>query len=277
MINILTIDVEDYFHVLGLSSVIRKEEWDSYPQRVMENTLRLLHILKSYNIKATFFVLGWVAERYPELVEEILRHGHEVASHGYSHDPIYRQTGEEFHVELKRSKEILEGISGEKVIGYRASNFSITEQTLWALDILVEEGFEYDSSIYPIKYDRYGLPNARRFPHVICRGSRYKIWEFPPSTFRILGRNLPIAGGGYFRLYPYWVTARFIKQVNRRGYPALVYIHPWELDPDQPRFKPELKNRFRHYVNLDKAEGNLRRLLREFRFTSISSLLKSTI
>ncbi|RKY00311.1 polysaccharide deacetylase family protein [Candidatus Poribacteria bacterium] len=273
MINILTIDVEDYFHVLGLSSVIKKSEWEDCPQRVYGNTLRLLDILEASGVKATFYVLGWVAERRPELVDEMLRRGHEIASHGYSHAPIYEQTREEFHADLVRSKEILEGISGCKVIGYRAPSFSITERTLWALDVLIEEGFEYDSSIYPIRYDRYGISSAERFPHLIHRGKR-SIWEFPPSTLRFLGRNLPVAGGGYFRLYPYRITAGFIRRMNRKGYPVLVYLHPWEIDPAQPRFKPRFRDRFRHYVNLSKTEGKLIRLLKEFRFAGISHFIK---
>ncbi len=272
MENTLTIDVEDYYHVSGMKSVIRREDWESYPRRVVENTRKILRILDAYQVKATFFILAIVAEQQPELVEAIHEAGHEIASHGYGHELVYKQTEVQFRQDVLRSKRILEEVIGEPIFGYRAPSFSIVQTTPWALDILLQEGFRYDSSIYPIQHDRYGVPNAQRFPHVVRDKGREVLWEFPPCTYRLLGRNIPMAGGGYLRFFPYSLTKACIRALNRKGLPAMVYLHPWELDPDQPRFKPELKNRIRHYINLNKTESRLKRLLDNFTFTTISNV-----
>lgn len=274
MKNTLSIDVEDYYHVSGLKSVIPKENWDTYPQRVVENTRKILHIFDAYNVKATFFILGIVAEKHPELVEGIHKAGHEVASHGYGHELVYEQTESQFRQDLLRSKRILEEITGEPVLGYRAPSFSIVQTTPWALDVLLELGFRYDSSIYPIQHDRYGIPHAERTPHVVHSNGKDVLWEFPPCTYRVIGKNIPMAGGGYFRFFPYRLTKACLRSLNKRGLSAMVYLHPWELDPDQPQFKPELKNRFRHYINLDKTESRLIQLVQDFPFTTIVAVFR---
>ena len=269
MKNVLSIDVEDYYHVSGLKSVIRREDWGTYPQRVVENTQKILRILDTPDVKATFFILGIVAEQHPKLVEEIHEAGHEVASHGYGHQLVYDQTESQFRRDLLQSKHILEAITGKPVLGYRAPSFSIIRTTLWALDVLLELGFRYDSSIFPIQHDRYGIPSAQRFPYIVHRNGADVLWEFPPCTYKLFGKNIPMAGGGYFRFFPYRLTKSCIRSLNQQGLPAMVYLHPWELDPDQPRFKPELKNRFRHYINLDKTEPRLKQLLRDFQLTTV--------
>ncbi len=270
MKNMLSIDVEDYYHVSGLSSVIRRADWENYPKRVVENTHKILRLLDVHNTKATFFILGIVAESFPELVKAIHKAGHEIASHGYGHQPVYELTETQFQQDLQRSVYTLEGITSEPIKGYRAPSFSIIETTRWALDVLLDLGFRYDSSIYPIQYDRYGWPNAQRFPHVVKSHGDDVLWEFPPCTIRALGRNIPIAGGGYFRFFPYRFTKACIQKLNAKGLPAMVYLHPWEFDPDQPKFKPEFKNRIRHYLNLDKTESRFSELLKDFTFTTIS-------
>ena len=228
-------------------------------------------------MKATFFILGIVAEQHPELVQDIHKVGHEIASHGYGHELVYELTETQFRQDLLRSMRILEEITGGPILGYRAPSFSIVQKTPWALDILLELGFRYDSSIYPIQYDRYGIPNAQRFPHVVHSNGEKVLWEFPPCTYRLLGRNVPIAGGGYFRFFPYSLTRACIRSLHKKGLPAMVYLHPWELDSGQPRFKPELKNRIRHYINLDKTEPRLKQLLRDFTFTTVSDFVMSQL
>lgn len=271
--NALTFDVEDYFQVAALAEAVRREDWHSMEYRVEANTDRILDLLSGYGVKATFFVLGWVAEKSPELVRRIQRGGHEIASHGYSHQLVYNQTPEEFREETRRSKETLEDITGEPVSGYRAASYSITQKSRWALDILAEEGITWDSSIFPVHHDRYGMPGTPRWPHVLETDSGYKLAEFPLSTLKFPAYTLPIAGGGYFRLFPYWFSRWGLGSINRQRKPFVFYLHPWEVDPDQPRLDVKWLSRFRHYNNLDVCEQRLSRLLENFRFTTMSQVL----
>lgn len=279
MINALTIDVEDYFHVTAFEKYVKYEDWDIYPSRVKTNTLKILNMLEEFSVKATFFILGWVAEKHPSIIKEIQRSGHEIACHGYNHELIYNITPESFRQDIKKAKMLLEDICGEKVNCYRAPSYSITEESLWALDILIEEGFTHDSSIFPVHHDIYGIPNARRFPHEIKRPSGV-IKEFPISTleFRISNFRfrIPISGGGYLRLFPVWLIKRAINYVNEHEkQPVILYFHPWEIDPEQPRINAGIKSRFRHYINLDKTAGKAKHLLSSFKFAPISQVLKT--
>ncbi|RNC67218.1 MAG: DUF3473 domain-containing protein [Desulfuromonadales bacterium] len=278
MVNALTIDVEDYFQVNAFAGVVKREAWASYPLRVAANTCRILDILDEFAVKATFFVLGWVAERVSGLVAEIRRRGHEIASHGYGHELIYQIGPKRFREDVRRSKAILEDQAGEGLKGYRAPSYSITRESLWALDILVEEGFTYDSSIFPIIHDTYGVPDAQRFPHTITTATG-SIREFPLTTlpFRGMGREirLPIAGGGYLRLLPAQLIRRGIGTINEKErQPAVLYLHPWEIDPDQPRISAGLKSRFRHYLNLHRTEAKLRHLLGTIPFAPMGEVLQ---
>lgn len=270
--NILTIDVEEWFHTSRLEPFIAMEQWETMESRVIPQVQRCLELLETHQTKATFFVLGWVAERYSSLVREIDALGHEIASHGYRHRLIYNLSLNKFQEYTVRSKQILEHLIGKPVLGYRATSFSIVSYTLWALDIIKEAGFVYDSSIYPIRHDIYGLDGFPRHPFALDNG----LIEIPPSTFRILGNNIPFAGGGYFRLYPYWLTQKGIQRLNRDGYPAVVYLHPWELDPDCPRIEDaDRRTRFRQYINLDKTDGRLRQVLTNFKFGSVREYLQN--
>jgi polysaccharide deacetylase family protein (PEP-CTERM system associated) len=272
MMNMLTVDVEDYYHVSSFETVIRPEDWDCYESRVERNTYRILDILDAYDTKATFFVLGWVAERHPGLVRELTQRGHEVASHGYSHRRIYTQTPAQFREETRRSKGIIEEIIEQPIIGYRAASYSITNKSLWALDILVEEGFLYDSSIFPIVHDRYGIPDAKRYAHFMQNRSGL-LYEYPLSTIKVGKVNIPIGGGGYLRIFPYFLNKWGIKRLNNvERQPAIVYLHPWELDPEQPRLKSSVLSHFRHYHNLHKTEEILRSLLQDFQFGKMKDL-----
>jgi len=273
--NALTIDVEDYFQVAALAEAVKREDWHSMEYRVEANTQRILSLLDRHNAKATFFTLGWVAEKSPELVRTIQKEGHEIASHGYSHQLIYNQTPEVFRDETRRSKAILEDITGEPITGYRAASYSITNESRWALDILAEEGFVWDSSIFPVRHDRYGMPGTPRWPHTLTTDKGYKLAEFPLSTLKLPGYTLPIAGGGYFRLFPYWFSQWGLGSLNRQGQPFVFYLHPWEVDPGQPRLDVKWFSRFRHYNNLDVCEARLARLLKHFRFTTMSEVLKA--
>lgn len=277
MINALTIDVEDYFQVNAFANHVRQEEWDSYPLRVEGNTRRILDILDSFSITATFFVLGWIAERLPSLTKEIHRRGHEIASHGYAHELIYQIGPERFRADIRRSKALLEDQCGERVNGYRAPSYSITAQSLWAADILVEEGFIYDSSIFPVMHDTYGIPDAERFLHSLQTAAGPLV-EFPLTTlpFRLGWKKvrLPIAGGGYLRLFPVSFISQGITAINTREHqPAVLYFHPWEIDPGQPRIKSGFRSRFRHYLNLDKTEGKLRKIFSDFQFSPMCRLI----
>jgi polysaccharide deacetylase family protein (PEP-CTERM system associated) len=273
--NALTIDVEDYFQVAALAEAVKSEDWHSMEYRVEANTNRLLELFEKHDTKATFFTLGWVAEKSPGLVRSIQQAGHEVASHGYSHQLIYNQTPEIFREETRRSKAILEDITGEAITGYRAASYSVTNQSRWALDILAEEGFTWDSSIFPIRHDRYGMPGTPRWPHTLTTDKGYKLAEFPLSTLKLPGYTLPIAGGGYFRLFPYWFSRWGLGSINRQGKPFVFYLHPWEVDPDQPRLDVKWFSRFRHYNNLDVCEQRLAKLLNHFSFTTMSNVLRS--
>jgi polysaccharide deacetylase family protein (PEP-CTERM system associated) len=265
--NALTVDVEDYFHVAAFAPNIHRDSWTSRESRVVGNTQRLLAIFEQFDVRGTFFVLGWVAERHPQLVRDIAAHGHEIACHGFSHRLVYEQSPEEFYAETLRSKNLLEDITGSAVLGYRAASYSIVRESLWALDILVELGFVYDSSIFPVHHDRYGIPDAERAPHRMSTPNGKFIVEWPLATAKILGFRLPVAGGGYFRLLPYWLSRWGLASINRRELrPFIFYLHPWEVDPGQPRVSASSLSRFRHYTNLEKCEGRLRRLLGEFKF-----------
>lgn len=271
--NVLTIDVEDYFHVAALAKSIKPEDWDTISPRVTRNSYQLLDLFDEKNVKATHFVLGWVAERFPELIREIESRGHEVASHGYSHQLVYTQSPALFEQEARDSKNLLEDIIGKPVKGYRAASYSITRKSLWALDILAEQGFKYDSSIFPIAHDRYGIKGSPEFPHVLETPNKSTLVEYPLSTFRILGQSIPVAGGGYFRIYPYWLSRFFYRKINHQAAPFVFYLHPWEIDPAQPRVKASMLSEFRHYNNLDKGYQRLSRLLTDFEFTTMHEKL----
>lgn len=273
IVNAMTIDVEDYFHVSAFDGVVVRGEWDQLESRVCANTERLLQIFDAHGVKATFFVLGCVADRFPSLVSDIVSAGHEIASHGYNHQLVYEQTPAAFREDVRRAKGVLEGLIGGAVDGYRAPSYSITARTPWAFDVLIEEGHRYDASIFPIRHDRYGVPDAPRHPHIISRPSGSLV-ETPGSTVRLGPVNVPVAGGGYFRLLPYWWTRWGIGRVNRiERRPAIFYLHPWEIDPDQPRLPADRLGRFRHYRNLERTEQRLRRLLTDFPFDTMSSAI----
>ena len=269
IVNALTIDVEEYFHVTNLAAAVRPEDWAGLASSVRPNTERLLALLAEAKVSATFFVLGWVAERDPALVRQIHAQGHEVACHGYSHELVHAMSPEAFRDDLRRARSLLEDLTGEAVAGYRAPSWSITP---WALDILAEEGFRYDASIMPLKPGASGAP---RFPHLV-RANGSALAEFPVTTLRLLGLKLPVAGGGYFRLYPYRLTRAALSSINRQeGRPFVFYLHPWEIDPAQPRpGKVSPLKAFRHYVNLSRTERRLQRLLADFRFAPIRHVLE---
>lgn len=274
--NALTVDVEDYFHVSAFEKHINVADWDKFPSRVTNNTQRLLNLFDEFDVKATFFILGWVAERNRELVKEIAERGHEVACHGYSHQLIYNQSPEVFSEETHRSKQVLEDIAQAPIRGYRAASYSITKNSRWALDIIAEAGFEYDSSIFPVRHDRYGIPDAPEFPHRMKISNGQSIVEFPLSTVKLLKYKLPVAGGGYFRLYPYGITRAGLSLINRRQQPFIFYLHPWEIDPEQPKVSAGWLSQFRHYNNLDKCESRLHRLLSDFKFGTVERILSSS-
>lgn len=273
VINGMSVDVEDYFHVSVFDGIVPRASWEQMESRVCANTQRLLDLFAEFNVRSTFFVLGWVGKRHPELVKEIAGRGHEIASHGYAHRLVYDQTPKAFRADVRRAKEILEDASGRRVLGYRAPSYSITPKSLWALDVLIEEGYQYDSSIFPIRHDRYGIPVSDRRPYRIERSGGTLI-EVPGSTAQIGPLNLPVAGGGYFRILPYWWTQWGMKRVNTvEGRPTVFYLHPWEIDPEQPRLQAGRLSRFRHYRNLASTEDRLRRLLADFRFDTMESLV----
>ena len=266
MLNALTVDVEDYFHVSAFANVVPQSDWPTLESRVCRNTGRLLEIFSRVDVRATFFVLGWIAERFPQLVRQIVAAGHEVASHSYDHGLVYDKTPEAFCADLRRAKDAIGDACGVAVHGYRAPSYSITRDSLWALDALVSEGYTFDSSIYAIRHDRYGIPDWPRHIHQI-QSSGGPLWELPGSTVRRFGANLPVGGGGHFRLLPYWWTARGLRHLNVvEQRPAIFYLHPWEIDPDQHRIRASAMSRVRHYSNLDATEPRLIRLLSEFRF-----------
>jgi polysaccharide deacetylase family protein (PEP-CTERM system associated) len=273
IVNALSVDVEDYFQVSAFDGAISRGSWDQLESRVCANTDRLLDVFEQLGVRGTFFVLGWVAERFPALVRRIAEQGHEIASHGYGHRLVYDLTPDQFREDVRRAKALLESIGGAVVQGYRAPSFSVTRQSLWALDVLIEEGYTYDASIFPVHHDRYGIPDAPRHAYLLTR-SGGSIVEAPASTLRFAGVNVPIAGGGYFRMLPYAWTRWAIQRLNRvERRPAIFYLHPWEIDPDQPRIAASRMSRFRHYSNLAKTETRLRRVLRDFKFSTVGDML----
>ncbi|MFN0109562.1 MAG: XrtA system polysaccharide deacetylase [Blastocatellia bacterium] len=273
-INALTVDVEDYFHVEAFADVVQRDDWHNWESRVERNTNRLLELLASHKVHSTFFILGWVAKQAPQLARRIAEAGHEIACHSYHHQLIHTQTREEFRADLRRAKFLLEDLTGQEVIGYRAPTYSITKQTLWALDVLIEEGFRYDSSIFPILHDRYGIPGAERFIHLIRRQAG-DILEFPPSSVRVAGVNIPMTGGGYFRFLPYPLFRWGLRHINQNeNQPAIFMVHAWEVDPDQPLIAGTRLNIWRHRNNLKQTESRLHRLLNDFRFAPMRDLLR---
>lgn len=273
--NGLSVDVEDYFHAEAIARYVGRERWDSLESRVAENTLRVLELLHKHDVRATFFVLGWVASRFPQLVSEIRSCGHEIACHSYWHRPVYQMSPEEFRADTRLAKEAVEAAAGVRVIGYRAPSFSVTKRSSWALQILAQLDFRYDSSIFPIRHDLYGIPDHPRFP---CRHGEAKKWEIvecPISTWRAFGVNFPFGGGGYLRILPIPYTHHAFRKVNgREQQPVIVYFHPWEIDPDQPRMRVPLRSRLRHYTNLGTMKERITEILRRYRFVRLCDLLK---
>jgi len=274
MLNALTFDVEEYFQVEAFRHLVEPGDWARLPGRAARSTERLLDLLAAHSASATFFVVGWLAERHPELVRDIHARGHELGCHGYAHRPIYSMSPVEFRDDLRRAKQAIEDAAGVAVLGFRAPTCSVVASTLWALDVIAEEGFRYDSSVFPIHHDRYGIPDARRFPHRVDLASGRELVEFPMSTLRVAGQNLPFCGGGYFRLLPSAAVRAGLRRLNRRErMPAMVYLHPWEIDPEQPRMAVRGVARFRHYANLATTERKLTALLRAFRFGPVREVL----
>jgi polysaccharide deacetylase family protein (PEP-CTERM system associated) len=263
--NYLTIDVEDYFQVAAFADIVSPRDWGSMEQRVEANITAILHLLKKHDTLATFFIVGWTAEKHPEVVRAIMSHGHDIGCHSYWHQNIYDLTPEEFREDTLKAKTILERICNKKITAYRAPSYSITQKSLWALDILEEIGFTIDSSIFPIRHDIYGIPDAPRFRYKL---SQEGMEEFPISTAILFGQKVPVAGGGYFRLFPYWLTKYALKTINKKEMqPFVFYLHPWEIDHNQPKFnKAKRFSKFRHYNNLDKTISRFERLLNDFDF-----------
>lgn len=271
MQNALSVDVEDWFQVGAFERTIRREDWAGVPHRVERNTDEVLALFDEAGVKATFFTLGWVAERYPALMRRIADAGHEVASHGYDHARVFTFNGEQFRADLRKARAILEDVSGQAVTGYRAPSFSIDRRTPWAHEVLAEEGYAYSSSVAPIRHDHYGWPESPRFAWKPVAGS--PLIELPVTTAKFCGRRLAAGGGGFFRLLPYGFSRWAIRQVNRDQRPAVIYFHPWEIDPGQPRVAgAPLRSRLRHYSNLSAMTGKLRRLIRDFAWTRVDAL-----
>jgi polysaccharide deacetylase family protein (PEP-CTERM system associated) len=264
IVNALTIDVEDYFQVSAFAEHIARRDWDTLPCRVEQNIDRILALLAHADVRATFFTLGWIAERYPGVVHRIVEAGHELASHGYAHHRATEQHRAEFLADIRLAKAVLEDISGQEMKGYRAPSFSVCRQNRWACECIAEAGYRYSSSVYPIRHDHYGMPDGPRFAHEMTPG----LLEVPIATVRMFRANWPAGGGGYFRLFPYGVSRWSLRRINAIDrQPAMFYFHPWELDPEQPRIPgTRVKTRLRHYLNLGKTEPRLRRLLADFRW-----------
>ena len=270
--HMLSFDVEEHFQVAAFWSVARRREWDQLTSRVECNTRKIADLLSEHSTKATFFILGWVAERHPDLVKGLAQQGHEIASHGYGHELVHTQTPAQFREDVRRSKKILEELIGREIMGYRAPSFSITAQTEWAISVLIEEGYRYDSSIY----SRFRSTQGNR----VNRTGRYQlkteagtIWEVSPSTMNACGLQLPVAGGGYFRLFPYAASRMFLRRLEKEGSQLVMYLHPWELDPEQPRMDGPMLSKIRHYMNLSKTEQRLRWLLKDFSFAPINEVI----
>ena len=271
MKHALSFDVEEHFQVAAFWSAARRREWDQLESRVELNTRKIADLLAEHSTKATFFVLGWVAERYPNLVKVLAHEGHEISSHGYGHELVSTQTPARFREDVRRSKQILEDLIGMQVVGYRAPSFSITSRTSWALSVLVEEGYRYDSSIYHRFRDRSGSTMTRTGSYQLDTEAGM-IWEISPSTMQTWGLHLPVAGGGYFRLLPYAASRMCLKSLERQGAQLVMYLHPWELDPDQPRMDGPMLSKVRHYLNLHKTEQRLKWLLSDFSFAPINEV-----
>jgi polysaccharide deacetylase family protein (PEP-CTERM system associated) len=275
-VHVLSVDVEDYFMVEAFSGVVDRKDWDNWESRVVSNTQRTLDLFERHKVKATFFFLGWVADKFPQLVREVHSKGHELACHSFWHRTVYSLSPDEFRADTRAAVHAIEDAAGVKVRGYRAPSWSITKDSMWALDILAEEGFTYDSSIYPIRHDLYGVPDAKRFPYELSCSSGGSLQEFPPATVRLFGQNIPGAGGGYLRIFPLAYTNWVFREYEKRyGERVVVYFHPWELDPDQPRIKDKLKSRLRHYANLSQTERRLDYILEKYEFSPFSLLLDS--
>ena len=267
----MTVDVEDYFHVEAFASTISPDTWAERELRVENNVEKILELFRRLRIKATFFILGWVAEKAPGLAARIAEDGHEIGCHGYAHQHIRKQSPVEFREDVRRARRLLTDQTGQAVLCYRAPSFSITGKTLWAMDILAEEGFTIDSSIFPARHDLYGIADAPRFLH-----KRNGLIEFPPSTIRWFKTGIGVAGGGYLRLFPYWITHRAVRHINyAEGQSAMVYFHPWEIDLGQPRIAAPIKSRLRHYTNLGKMFGKIEKLVGDFRFSTVSDACAS--
>lgn len=277
MLNVLTVDVEDWFHVQAFSGRYPVSEWDSQRTRVLGNIIKVLEILDEYDALATFFVLGWIAEKMPEIVAMIHERGHEIASHSQYHRLVFDLDRDAFKKDLQQSILNIEQCVDVVVRGYRAPSFSIRPGDEWVWEVFSECGIEYDSSIFPVRHDIYGAPSAPRFPYRIEPIENVSILEIPPSTIRMLGTNIPVAGGGYLRMFPYWFISRSIRAINGDGHPAVIYFHPWELDTHQKHIRGGVRSRFRHYTNLKMFEVKLRRLLTDFRFSSISEVFKRSV
>ena len=275
VLNAFSVDVEDWYQVSDFEAQVQFDEWDRYESRVVANTRRVLSLLDEFGVKGTFFILTWNAERHPELVEDIASRGHEVATHGYAHRLVYEQGRDLYRRDLERSQEILERITGRRARGYRAPSFSVTAKSMWALDVMLECGIEYDSSIFPVQDSLYGVPGALRFPFVIHSLGERQLVEFPMTTTRLGQRNLPLGGGAYLRVLPYSYMRWGMRRVNREGQSAIVYLHPWEIDPGHPRLRSRGKRGVSsHYINLHAMEDKLRRLLSDFRFAPVSEVLE---
>lgn len=273
--NAFTVDVEEHFQVSAFEGTIDRRQWSSLPSRVVANTRRLLELLDCHGVKGTFFILGWVAQRHAFLVREIESAGHEIASHGFWHRLIYEQTPDEFRADIRLARDVLQDIVGHRVTAYRAPSFSVTRRSLWSLEILVEEGFEIDSSVFPVYHDRYGIPDAPTGLHRIDTAAG-PLWEFPPAVARVAGMRTPVGGGGYFRIYPWPCTRALLRRVQTREQRFMSYIHPWEVDPEQPRIAVKSRlSRFRHYFNLSRTEARLSAMLRQFRFAPLSEIVRA--
>lgn len=277
IVNAMSVDVEDYFQVSAFERVVSRASWDALDSRVVRNTQWLLQLFDRGRVRATFFVLGWIADRHPQLVREIVARGHELASHGYHHQLVYMLTPQQFREDVRAAKAALESAAGAPVFGFRAPSYSIVASSLWALDVLIEEGYLYDASVFPIRHDRYGIPGAPRHAHQIERASGTLI-EMPASTVRVGSVNLPIGGGGYFRLLPYAWTQWGIRRVNAaERAPVVFYLHPWEIDPEQPRMAVGPATRWRHYVGIERTARRLEWLVRDFRFDTIASVFNLSL
>lgn len=274
MLNVISIDLEEWFCVSNFENVIRREDWDSLESRVESSTRTILELFERYDVKATFFVLGWVAERHPELIREIADRGHEIACHGFGHRLVYDQSPPEFIEDLGRSLTLIREITGVECRGFRAPSFSLRRDMSWAWDCLADQGILYDSSIFPVTHDRYGEPDAPRAPYVIG-DTGHSLIEFPPSTVSIMGRNLPVAGGGYFRLYPLAITRWAVRRLESEGLPTVIYLHPWEFDPDHPKPNVSRKTLARHRVGLGSVTSKLAELLKAFEFGTMRESLRS--